>query len=264
MKLAISKSVARLHGLPKVEWRRQHIESILAWFVNLDTNIAATEFKCTWVLENEDGEQTQLVLPWLDRTKLQKYDEHNLVLCSCSVKSAFFWHPWASLTLASGAAGALDVIIPSLGEEGSATIWERLLTQVFSIFEVSYGYGTCVCVWELGTWIGSKEKPASSTSRQRPTWNQMVRRLAQRDNYLSLRGLLRNVFNWQVLTQDHLALMVGNVSLRQWIEGDRRRGILKQVPPELTIWKVAEEERASVGKELLSSGVLYDYVQCGR
>ncbi len=71
------------------------------------------------------------------------------------------------------------------------------------------------------------------------------------------RGILRDVYPYNLLSTCHLERDVGGGTLRAWIAGDAGRGQLDTWSDELAMWTVGPERVAAVRQALTGAGILY-------
>jgi len=73
-----------------------------------------------------------------------------------------------------------------------------------------------------------------------------------------LQGMQRDVFPLNILGPLHLQRMVGDLSLRDWIESDISRGRLIEVGADLWSWIVPGRQLATIQRHLQAAGLLVD------
>jgi hypothetical protein len=71
-----------------------------------------------------------------------------------------------------------------------------------------------------------------------------------------LKGMLRDVYRWNFLSEAHLAHPCGSTTLNEWISSDERRGTLEPLGRERHCWSVPENQVALVRGELHRHGLL--------
>jgi len=72
------------------------------------------------------------------------------------------------------------------------------------------------------------------------------------------RGLLRDVYLWNFLSDPHLRMTIGTVSLEQWIRADGRRGQLESLDAGLWFWEVAAANLEPVRMALVAANIIFD------
>ncbi len=73
------------------------------------------------------------------------------------------------------------------------------------------------------------------------------------------RGLLRDVYSWNFVTEPQLGKPVGNMSLEQWIQGNKQRGHLARLCDNTALWKVDEVQIPLVRHDLAEAGIIFDW-----
>jgi hypothetical protein len=108
-----------------------------------------------------------------------------------------------------------------------------------------YGLGQCV---GLNSW-GAERADAVRINR----WHSvgMVQRVYEK-------GLLRDVYPWNFLTEPHLNRQVEGVSLRQWIEQNQIRGVLSLVAGDVWLWEVGDSQIPHVRTAMANAGMVFD------
>ena len=77
------------------------------------------------------------------------------------------------------------------------------------------------------------------------------------------KGLLRDVYPWNFLTEPHLSRQVEGVSLRQWIGQGKGRGSLTSVGGDMWLWAVQEYQIERVRRAMEGAGMVFDVGPAG-
>jgi hypothetical protein len=73
------------------------------------------------------------------------------------------------------------------------------------------------------------------------------------------KGLLRDLYPWNFVSELQLSALISGVSLRDWIQSDKRRGSLSSFWNGLTLWEVDEAHLVQVRSELWNSGLIFNW-----
>jgi hypothetical protein len=163
------------------------------------------------------------------------------------------WSDRARKTIFSYEASDLDV-----------SLFVGLIQDLNSIFGITYGhsisYPTVTGAAMYASGLNHQSLDGGSESfDQRHIWKlerlDMVlqKRLAP---FRHLEGMLRDVYQFNVLTSVHLRRPLGNMVLRDWISASGHRGLLEEVVSGVWVWIVQEAELDTVRSELQEAGIL--------
>lgn len=81
------------------------------------------------------------------------------------------------------------------------------------------------------------------------------------DEKVYLRGLLRDVYPWNFVTQPQLTAKVGRLTLQQWIQKTPERGQLSPLTDEMMLWSVEAQHIPTLRQQLWEAGVIFDYTK---
>lgn len=106
--------------------------------------------------------------------------------------------------------------------------------------------------YAVGLIAGLGYSPKEDAERQSiGDWNR--EQLGERRH---LKGMLRDVYPWNFLSNVHLASRCGALSLREWITSGRNRGTLESLGSERYCWSVPAADHSFVRAELAKNGLL--------
>lgn len=71
-------------------------------------------------------------------------------------------------------------------------------------------------------------------------------------------GILRDLYPWNLLTKMQLDRLVGQVSLKSWIEADSERGTISPMSDTMWLWKLTESQIVAVRPILENAGLIWD------
>ncbi|MCC6126742.1 MAG: hypothetical protein IT426_17405 [Pirellulales bacterium] len=72
------------------------------------------------------------------------------------------------------------------------------------------------------------------------------------------KGLLRDVYPWNFLTDTQLDRLIEGVPLREWIKLDENRGIISYLEGNMWLWEVQEAQLLSVRIATENAGLIFD------
>ena len=72
-------------------------------------------------------------------------------------------------------------------------------------------------------------------------------------------GILRDVYEWNFLSETQLSAPVDGLPLRSWIEADRGRGRFVPLDGPLTLWEVEAGDLAPVRRRLWDAGIIFNW-----
>lgn len=73
------------------------------------------------------------------------------------------------------------------------------------------------------------------------------------------KGLLRDVYFWNLLTKPQLTKKVGSLPLEQWIQQDESRGKLSTLENGVCLWEVHDADLPGVRGKLREAGIIFDW-----
>lgn len=122
-------------------------------------------------------------------------------------------------------------------------------TRPHRLGPVMYAIGIAQGLGPAGYGVGlspAEEEEALAISRWGPTMSAQVWR----------EGLLRDVYQWNFLTQPHLDRLVDGTPLEHWVQQGTGRGTLTAIEPGMALWEVPEGTRPAVRAALQKAGAL--------
>lgn len=139
----------------------------------------------------------------------------------------------------------------------------RLAAQLHPLFPFVYGYvytqdaSRAPSSYALGiNWIGP------GLDRPTPREEEEIRRWAGVLYSSDLSSVLRDLYEVNFLSKEHLQLRVGRSTLRGWIAADASRGRLTPVNENVHAWEVPAESQQTVRDQLTGSSLLVATRRC--
>lgn len=121
-----------------------------------------------------------------------------------------------------------------------------------SLGPAMYAVGICQGLGPGGYGVGLSEKEqkeADSISR----WGDgMAAKIWEK-------GILRDVYPWNLLTQRLLTKPVGGVPLERWIQQSAERGKLEPLCEGVSLWEIEGEYQPAVRQTLQKAGIIFDW-----
>lgn len=71
-----------------------------------------------------------------------------------------------------------------------------------------------------------------------------------------LKGMMRLVYEYNLITTRHLSAHIGDSTLKEWIENNNSRGKLEKIGSDMWLWHVSVDELAIVNQACADAGLL--------
>ena len=250
-------SVIALYGISTTEGLLKHFhDAVLHWFDEL-------ECPPDYMAVSGAGHSDKAVLFQSVEAKLQKTGYDGIESISLISTLPNYVTPVNDYKLSTYCSIKRDILflssmssLASLDKKHMFSVVSKLLRQLNPAYGIGYtrdhSFGPAMyaigIVQGLGT-SGDEDMEGLNIS----FWNNGKRARVWE------RGLVRDVYEWNFLNQQQLAMAIHGIALKSWIQSDSRRGTLTAMSGGIVLWEIDRADIPAARRALWDAGLIFDW-----